>query len=57
MWFPSWLRNRIVSPKPRAARRFQPRLEVLEGRAVPAILTVNTTLDVLGHDNGMLSLR
>jgi hypothetical protein len=37
--------------------RFRPTLEVLEDRAVPATLTVNTTLDVLGHDNGMLSLR
>jgi predicted outer membrane repeat protein len=30
---------------------------MLEDRSVPATLTVNTTLDVLGHDNGMLSLR
>jgi hypothetical protein len=30
---------------------------MLDDRAVPATLTVNTTLDVLGHDNGMLSLR
>jgi hypothetical protein len=37
--------------------RFRPTLEGLEDRAVPATLTVNTTLDVLGHDNGMLSLR
>src|SRR5437764_12303709 len=57
MWFSSWLRNRTASPKRRPARRFQPRLEMLEDRAVPATLTVNTTLDVLGHDNGMLSLR
>ena len=57
MWFPSWLRTRTVSPRRGLARRFQPRLEVLEDRAVPATLTVNTTLDVLGHDNGMLSLR
>ena len=32
-------------------------VESLEDRAVPATLTVNTTLDVLGHDSGMLSLR
>jgi hypothetical protein len=57
MWFSSWLRNRTVSPKRRPASRFRPQLEVLENRAVPATLTVNTTLDVLGHDNGMLSLR
>ncbi len=57
MWFPSWLRKPTVSPKQRPARRFRPRLEVLEDRSVPATLTVNTTLDVLGHANGMLSLR
>jgi hypothetical protein len=37
--------------------RFRQTLEGLEDRAVPAAVTVNTTLDVLGHDNGMLSLR
>ena len=57
MWILSWLRNRTVSPKRWPARRFRPQLEMLEDRAVPATLTVNTTLDVLGHDNGMLSLR
>lgn len=57
MWFPSWLRNQTVSPKRQPARRFRPRLEVLEDRAVPAMFLVNTDLDVLGHDNGMLSLR
>src|SRR5438270_7456864 len=57
MWFSSWLRTRTVSPKRRPAKRFRPRLEVLEDRSVPATLTVNTTLDVLGHDNGVLSLR
>jgi predicted outer membrane repeat protein len=57
MWFSSWLRHRTVSRKHRPARRFRPRLEALEDRAVPATLTVNTTLDILGHTNGMLSLR
>ncbi len=57
MWFSSWLRNRTVSRKHHPASRFRPSLEVLEDRAVPATLTVNTTLDVLGHANGMLSLR
>ncbi len=57
MWFASWLRNRTVAHKRRSANRFLPTLELLEGRAVPATLTVNTTLDVLGHDNGILSLR
>jgi hypothetical protein len=57
MWFPSWLRNRTVSRKQHPASRFRPQLEVLEDRAVPATLLVNTTLDVLGHNNGLLSLR
>jgi len=58
MWFSSWLRNRTVSPKSRPARRFRPGLEVLEERAVPATLTVNTTLDVLSQKNSnVLSLR
>jgi predicted outer membrane repeat protein len=57
MWFSSWLQKRTISRKHRPASRFRPVLEVLEDRAVPATFTVNTTLDVLGHDNGMLSLR
>jgi len=57
MWFSSWLRHPTVSRKHRPANRFRPRLEALEDRAVPATLTVNTTVDVLGHANGMLSLR
>ncbi len=57
MWFSSWLRTRTVSPQRRPANRCRPQLEVLEERAVPATLTVNTTLDVVGHANGLLSLR
>jgi len=57
MGFFTWLRKRTPSQTRRAARSFRPQLEVLEDRAVPATLTVNTTLDVLGHDNGLLSLR
>ena len=57
MWFSSWLRQRTVSRKRRPASRFRPALEVLEDRAVPATLTVNTTQDVLGHAGGLLSLR
>src|SRR5947209_14472507 len=57
MWFSSWLQDKKVSRKQRPANRFRPKLEMLEDRAVPATLTVNTTLDVLGHDNGTLSLR
>ena len=66
MWFFSWLRNRTVSPKRRRwdglpirpTVRFRPSLEVLEDRAVPATLLVNTTLDVpSSHNNGLLSLR
>jgi hypothetical protein len=37
--------------------RYRPTLEGLEARAVPTTLTVNTTRDVLGHDDDMLSLR
>jgi predicted outer membrane repeat protein len=37
-------------------RRFFPRLETLETRAVPAVFTVTTTLDVVA-DDGKLSLR
>ncbi len=57
MWIPSWLRKRTVPPKRRPVSRFRPRLEVLEDRAVPATFLVNTNLDILGHANGMLSLR
>jgi predicted outer membrane repeat protein len=57
MWLSSWFRKRPVSRKQRPVNRFRPTLEGLEDRAVPATLTVNTTLDVLGHANGMLSLR
>ena len=57
MGFFTWLRQRTGSRKQRLPSRFRPTLEMLEDRAVPATLTVNTTLDVLGHDNGMLSLR
>src|SRR5262249_45144884 len=38
-------------------RRFRPGLEVLEDRAVPAVLNVTTTLDVLEPNDGLLSLR
>ena len=54
MWFSSWLRNGNSCRKQRPASRCRPTLEVLEDRAVPATLTVNTTLDILGHANGML---
>ncbi len=57
MWLSSWLRKRTISARQRPANRIRPQLEVLEDRAVPATLTVNTTVDVLGHANGMLSLR
>src|SRR5262245_35074071 len=64
MCFLSWLQNREFSrrkahrPVPgRSRRRFQLRLEVLEDRAVPAILNVTTTLDVIDAHDGLLSLR
>ena len=38
-------------------RRFVPRLESLEDRAVPAVFTVTTALDVVNPADGKLSLR
>src|SRR5438067_12259611 len=64
MFFFSWLRNRTVNPRANrlaAARRrqarFRPGLEMLEDRAVPAMLDVTTPLDVLDPNDGLLSLR
>jgi hypothetical protein len=54
MWFSSWLTNRNPSRAgtrgrtpgvPRKRSTFRPRLEALEDRWVPAILTVTTTAD------------
>ena len=52
MWFSSWLRNWKSNPGARgqaqrrsAARRFRPRLEVLEDRLVPSTVTVTNNLD------------
>src|SRR5262249_39973834 len=52
MLFLTWLRNRISMPSSRGraqhrppARRFQPLLEVLEGRDVPSALKVTNTAD------------
>ena len=50
MWFPSRLRNRASSDvsrsrSPLRSARFRPRLESLEGRAVPSTLLVTNTLD------------
>jgi hypothetical protein len=52
-----WL-NRPPQPcrrRPAAPQRCRPRLEVLEDRLAPAVLTVNTTSD--GNDPSVLSLR
>src|SRR5947208_1468997 len=48
-------RTRNTSPRRRPAR--SPRLECPEDRLAPATFAVNTTLDVLGHTDGQLSLR
>jgi hypothetical protein len=68
MSFTRWLRNlqavfhlRNASGNARrpgrsARPRFRPRLEVLEGRLAPAVLTVNTAADETAADN-TLSLR
>jgi hypothetical protein len=54
MWFSSWLTNRNSSQAgtcgrapgaPRKRSTFRPRLEALEGRWLPTILTVTTTAD------------
>ena len=55
MFLISWLRNR--KPATRQSHRFHPRLEVLEGRAVPATLKVTTLQDVVDPGDGLLSLR
>jgi hypothetical protein len=60
----SWLWNRTAisrathcaAPRHRQVR-FRPKLELLEDRAVPAILSVTTTLDVVNAYDGLLSLR
>jgi hypothetical protein len=64
MFLFSWLRNRNSNPRAKrttAARpkhaRFRPLLEALEDRAVPAVLHVTTTLDVVDPNDGLLSLR
>src|SRR5438105_6150031 len=51
--------RKVRSATPARSRRLtcRPRLEVLEDRLTPSTFTVNTPLDVLGHDNGQLSLR
>ncbi|MBI1916589.1 MAG: hypothetical protein HYS12_17915 [Planctomycetes bacterium] len=64
MFFSSWLRNRTTTPRANRSparrqqhARFRPALEMLEDRAVPAMLNVTTTLDVLDPNDGVLSLR
>src|SRR5262249_38236323 len=62
MFFSSWLRNRMTNPcanpaQGHRAARFRPGLEILEDRAVPAILNVTTALDVVDPNDGLLSLR
>src|SRR5262245_22447920 len=58
----SWLRNWTSKHAPQtqrrpAARRFRPSIEMLEDRAVPAVLSVATSLDVVEPNDGVLSLR
>src|SRR5262245_5973271 len=48
-------RKQKVRPTPRSARPFRPRVELLEDRVAPAILTVTTTADEL--DGGTLADR
>jgi parallel beta-helix repeat protein len=44
-------------PGRRPAGRFRPGVEVLEARAVPAVLNVTTPLDEVDPNDGLLSLR
>jgi hypothetical protein len=62
--FTSWLRSltsRVAGPdshrKQRRSHRTRPALEVLEDRLAPAILIVNTNVDVVNPTDGTLSLR
>ena len=63
MFFSKWLRNRLTNLRPkhpapqRRPRRFRPGLEILEDRAVPAVLNVTTALDEVDPNDGVLSLR
>ena len=57
MLWQKWLNHRPqpCRRRPAASRRCRPRLEALEDRLAPALLTVNTTTD--GNDPTVLSLR
>jgi hypothetical protein len=64
MFFSSWLLQQNTNRQAKratAARlrqgRFRPTMELLEDRAVPAVLNVTTSLDVIDPNDGMLSLR
>jgi hypothetical protein len=62
MFLSSWLRNQLANPRtkrpvPLRPAHFRPGLEILEGRAVPAVLNVTTALDTVDPNDGQLSLR
>jgi hypothetical protein len=67
MFFNAWLRilrticcvegKSARTPRRRRATEFRPRLEPLEDRTAPAVLTVNSTLDTANPTDGYLSLR
>ncbi len=52
-WWQRWLRPMATRSAPRRRERprrsHRPRLEALEDRSLPAVFTVNTTQDILGH--------
>src|SRR5262249_42664797 len=56
----SWIRH-LFGRKPRTIRknpvRCQPRLEAMEDRLAPAVLTVNSMLDTASDSDTYLSLR
>lgn len=63
MWLAFWVRDRKFKTASRgqvhhkAAARYRPEFDVLEGRTVASTLTVNTPLDVVDPNDGVRSLR
>src|SRR5262249_51259470 len=55
--FPRRLWNKSHRQTPAKRTTYRPRLEVLEGRLAPALLTVNTTDDKIDHTDSFLTLR
>ena len=52
-----WFGRRSVAPVSRRVKRVQLRLEILEEREVPAVITINSLLDTTIAGDGQLTLR